>query len=82
MSAKSLGGRVYFVPEGSTIVARHEVPGLLQFGHFGELRRRPPPRELSFLGVERGSRGPCPEGAIGLSPGFQPWEPYLPCEEP
>jgi hypothetical protein len=27
----------WFVPEDSTIVARHEVPGL-EFGHFGELR--------------------------------------------
>jgi hypothetical protein len=24
----------------------------------------------------------CPEGAKEFSPGFQPWEPYLPCEEP
>jgi hypothetical protein len=37
----------------STIVARHEVPGL-QFGQFEELRRPARPRELSFLGVERG----------------------------
>jgi hypothetical protein len=28
------------------------------------------PGALSLLGVERGSRDPCPEGAIRLSPGL------------
>jgi hypothetical protein len=41
---------------------RRWVPGVktqgLKFGQFGELSRPARPRELSFLGVERGSRGP------------------------
>ena len=42
----------------------------LEFGHFGELRRPARPRELNFLGVKRGSRGP--KGQESLAQGL-PW---------
>jgi hypothetical protein len=57
--------------QNSTDRLRIECPErALEFGHFEKLSQPAQPRELSFLGIEHGSRGP--KGQESLAQGL-PW---------
>jgi hypothetical protein len=66
-------GRMAFVPEGRSIVARHEVPGLPGFSP-GRVRRLALPKQDRIVlpaGLDILGR---PKGENRIAHGLQPWD--------